>query len=224
MMDSNSARISELLFKAFEIAINVWFLKDRKDIFKYFTSKISELDICTAVIILDGSEKYTMLKEDVSTCRYLNFQPKFVNIVPCSRCNGNTMHDFLFTMPLSEDTSIYIFIKEDENFEEAVQVFSDLTNFLIKVVESIEAREKLEGALNQLNANLEYFQYLADRLRNALAVILGVAELEDEIEYKQAIRFIKESSLKMKKVLDEMHEYESKTKKNFDEILSSFED
>jgi len=115
-------------------------------------------------------------------------------------------------IPYSKTSTIYFFLKSRNNIcEETLQVLKDIVFVLSKALDNLETKLKLEAAFNQLQANLNHFQYLADKLRNPLAVILGVTELEGEIDCKKAFNLIRNSGLKIKKVLDEMRDAEMTT-------------
>ncbi len=206
--------LNELLFKAFEISSQIWLFQKREEMLNFFCEQISELKSCTAVVAIDSYGVYSKMKEDVTPCRYLGFHPRTISVIPHNHCKCDVEHDYLVMIPYSKTSTIYFFLKSRNNIcEETLQVLRDMVFVLSKALDNLETKIKLEAAFNQLQANLNHFQYLADKLRNPLAVILGVTELEGEIDCKKAFNLIRNSGLKIKKVLDEMRDSEITTVK-----------
>ncbi len=206
-------RLNELLTKALEISSNIWGFQRREDILDFFCNQISEIDNFIAVVIIDPSGIYNTIKEDISFCRYLHYQPRTVSVISCEDCEyacGNKRNSIIM-IPYSNMSSVYFFLS-DFLYEEIIYILSNLVSILSKALENLEIRLKLEEAFNQLQTNLNYFQHLADKLRNPLAVILGVTELkDDEIDCRKAFNLIRRSGFKIKKVLEEMRDFEMTT-------------
>ncbi|WP_290623212.1 hypothetical protein [Archaeoglobus sp. UBA231] len=212
-------KLNEMLFTAFTFSSYIWIYNSREEMIKFFADIVFDNELCTAVVISDKTGEYYRMDEDVMSCKYLNYQPKrfgFVNVKECSCKNFN--HKYLLTIPICENSAVYLFLTE--NYEEIVQILKDMTVVLSRAIEHFENRKAVEGMVKRLEANLEYFQFLADRLRNPLAVILGVTELENEIGLGKGIKMIRESAEKMKKVLDDLGDAEISTKRAYEKILS----
>jgi signal transduction histidine kinase len=192
----------ELLFTAFTIASYVWLLDSREKILRFLCDEIGELEICRAIVVIDGGREYYRMKKKVRVldCEYLRYQPKSFNFVE---------KEMLITAPISANSSVYIFLNQYD--EEIGQIFQDLLRVVGKAIEDLEVRKRKEELLKTVRENLRQFQYLSDKLRNPLAVIFGALEMKDELGLEKACLMISESAEKIKRVLDELSECEVQT-------------
>lgn len=192
----------DLLFTAFTIASYVWIYDSREKILKFLCDEISELDLCRAIVVFDNGAEYYVVKgeKNVMDCEYLRYQPKSFNFVE---------KEMLVTAPLSSSSAVYVFLNQYD--EEIGQIFQDLFRVVGRALEDLEIRKKKEELLATLRENLKQFEYLSDKLRNPLAVIFGALEVRKELGLEKVCLMIEESAEKIKKVLDELAEYEIQT-------------
>jgi hypothetical protein len=200
-------RINNLLFDAFTLSSQIWMFKSREEMVELFCNIVAEDDDCTAVVVSDKGGNHYRMKEDVLNCKFLNYTPNVFGIVDANYCEcENVSHNYLVVFPAAEGTSVYVFLKNLE--EEYVQILKEMVDVLARAIEHLEIQEKNELVMQRLKENLEQFQFLADRLRNPLAVIQGVAELAEEMDTNTVFEMVRRSAKKMKEVLDSLSEAE----------------
>ncbi len=83
-----------------------------------------------------------------------------------------------------------------------------MVDVLSRAIKHLEIQKENEMVMERLKENLKHFQFLADRLRNPLAVIQGVAELAGEMDMETVFEMVRKSAEKMKEVLDSLSEAE----------------
>lgn len=199
-------KMNDLLFNAFMLSSQVWMFSDRKDMIQFFCDIVFDDKTCSALIVSDKSGEYYRMDEDVMQCKFLNYIPKVFNIVDSSHCECNSVqHRYLAIFP-AKDATVYIYLKEAE--EDRIQILKEMVSVLSRALEHPEIQEEREKIVEQLRKNLNYFQFLADRLRNPLAVIQGVVEVADEFETEKAFEMIMSAVRKMKEVLDDLADAE----------------
>ncbi len=216
-MDKELRRINELLFSAFTFSSNVWMFKSRDEMIKYFCDHVIENDNCTGVVVSDENGEHYRMNENVLKCKYLNYIPRVFSVVNAEYCEcENVEHKLLLSIPISNRAAAYIFLKEAD--EETVQILKDMVTVLSRTIENLEMNMELEAMLSRLKANLQQLEYLSDRLRNPLSVILGVYELKDEIGTDKAFEMVRRSAEKIKEVLDNLSDAEVKSKEMFKKL------
>ncbi|WP_456330205.1 histidine kinase dimerization/phospho-acceptor domain-containing protein [Archaeoglobus sp.] len=216
-MDKELRRINELLFSAFTFSSNVWMFKSRDEMIKYFCDHVIENDNCTGVVVSDENGEHYRMNENVLKCKYLNYIPRVFSVVNAEYCEcENVEHKLLLSIPISNRAAAYIFLKEAD--EETVQILKDMVTVLSRAIENLEMNMELEAMLSRLKANLQQLEYLSDRLRNPLSVILGVYELKDEIGTDKAFEMVRRSAEKIKEVLDNLSDAEVKSKEMFKKL------
>ncbi len=198
----------DFLFAAFTISSQVWMFDSRESMVEFFCDQLAELDRCMAVVMVDSCCECYKMKENVLHCKYLRYQPRTLNVVSTCRCEG-VKHDTLLMTPYAKNSVAYVFLRDV--CEEELQVLKDTILVLARAIESLEMRMERERILRQLVENLRQFEFLADRLRNPLAVILGMAELEGEVDTARAFHLIRKSAYRIKRILDELTVSEIKT-------------
>jgi len=90
---------------------------------------------------------------------------------------------------------------EDGDVSGYIKIFN-----LIKELKSIEIEKKEGEILEQVRENLEYFELLADRLINPIAIIKSCLELKDEIEHDRLFNTILQQIERIDRVLNEFRE------------------
>lgn len=200
-------KINDLLFNAFILSSQIWMFGSREDMIQFFCDIVFDNETCSAVVVSDKSGEYYRVSEDVMRCRFLNYIPKVFNIVDSSHCEcKDVQHRYLAIFPI-QNATVYIYLKEVE--EDRIQILKEMVSVLSKAFEHLEIQEEREKIVEQLKANLNHFQFLADRLRNPLAVIQGVVEVADAFEPEKAFEMIMRSVQKMKEVLDDLADVEA---------------
>lgn len=191
-----------LLYTAFTIASYIWLFDSREKILKFVCDEIIELDFCNAIVIIDDNAEYYRVKnaENVLNCEYIRYQPKGFCFVE---------KENMICAPISSNSAVYVFLNQYN--EEIGQIFQDLFFVIRKALEDLEIRKKKEELLNRIRENIAQFQYLADKLRNPLAVIYCVLEVKEELGIEKACLRIMESAERIKKVLDELSQHELQT-------------
>ncbi len=212
-------RMNDLLFTAFTFSSNVWMFDKREKMINFFCDQVFENESCTAVVVSDKTGEHYRMDEDVMGCNYLKYHPKVFSIVNAKACGcKGVKHKYLLTLPITEGSSVYIFLKEAD--EEIIQILKDMVLVLSRAIRNLEMWIERELVLLRLKENLEQFQFLSDRLRNPLSVITGVLEIADEIDTRKGFEMIKTSARKIKEVLDQLSDAEIESKKIY-ECLSS---
>ncbi len=205
-------RLNDLLFVAFTFSSQVWMFSKREEMIEFFISRVFENELCTAVVVSDKTGEYYRMDEDIMTCKYLSYLPKTFNFVNSKECRcKNVKHKLLIMIPILKGSAVYIFLSEES--EEVTQIFKDMAVVLARAIENLEAKETVYAMVRRLERNLEYFQFLADRLRNPLSVIMGVAEMVDDFGIEKGLEMIKENAERMRRVLDDLSDAEVLTKK-----------
>lgn len=200
-------RINNLLFNAFMLSSQIWMFKSREKMIELFCNIVAEDEGCTAVVVSDKSGTHYRMSEDVFSCKFLNYTPNVFGIIDASYCEcKNVSHDYLVVFPAAEGTSVYVFLKNIE--EEHVQILKEMVDVLSRAIKHLEIQKENEMVMERLKENLKHFQFLADRLRNPLAVIQGVAELAGEMDMETVFEMVRKSAEKMKEVLDSLSEAE----------------
>lgn len=195
--------MSSLLLTAFSIACYIWLFESREKIFNFLIEELTQLELCKAVVIIDEDAEFYKIKEDKSIldCDFLKYQPKTFCFVEKEK---------IISAPITSKSAIYVFLNEYD--EEILQVFQDLFQVVRLACKNLEFGRKREEIILALKKSLEHFQFLADKLRNPLAVIFGALEMRDELGIDKTYALIEESAEKIKMVLDELSDHELKVK------------
>lgn len=201
--------MTEYLYAAFAIASQVWMTDKRDQALDFTCEQIAELDDCTAVIISDERGEFYRMKENVLHCRWLRYFPKSFSMVISSGCGCEAEHEIMLAIPYDRGCAAYVFLRE--YCEECVQVLKDIFVLISNCLRAMRIREENRIMVERLKENLEHFAFLSDRLRNPLAVILGVTELEGEIDVDRAFELIRKNALRIKETLDELSLEEVRT-------------
>ncbi len=201
--------MNDLLFTAFSIASYIWLFDSREKIFQFVCEELIQLDICRAVVVIDeGAEYYKVEDKEVLSCEFLKYQPKSFSFVE---------KELLVSSPILHNSAIYVFLKRCD--EEILQIFQDLFQVIRLACENLEFRKRREEIILALKEILAHFQFLADKLRNPLAIIFGALEIKDEVGTEKACFFVNEGAERIKKILDELSEWEKKFKRISKTIL-----
>ena len=204
-------KLGDLLFIAFSLSSQIFMADDRKKMVELFCIHTSRFESCTAVYVSDATGNQYRCREDVFHCSYLNYIPRILGLINASTCGCNKPieHRYLLTIPYLKDSAVYIFLKDIS--EEEMQILKDMVEVLSYSIELKTAQREKEKTFEQLKENLKYFELIADKLRNPLAVIKGYLELRGEIEAEKVFDKISEQADRMHAILDELRIAELKT-------------
>ncbi len=95
--------------------------------------------------------------------------------------------------------------------DEELHVFSSLARDVTFSFKSIKIEREKDAALRVIMDNLDQFEYLADKLRNPLAIIKGLIEVRGEMKEGDLIAKISEQADRIEKILDELRAREIAT-------------
>uniref|UniRef100_A0A7J2TKI3 Signal transduction histidine kinase dimerisation/phosphoacceptor domain-containing protein n=1 Tax=Archaeoglobus fulgidus TaxID=2234 RepID=A0A7J2TKI3_ARCFL len=189
-----------LLYTAFSIASYIWLFDSKEKIFQFICDELMQLDICRAVIIIDECTEYYRIKDSrVLECEFLKYHPKTFSFVE---------KEMLISSPIMANSAIYVFLWKSD--EEILQIFQDLFQVVRLACENLEFRKKREEIILVLKEILKHFQFLADKLRNPLAVIFGAIEVKDEIGADRAFFLVKEGAERIERILEELSDCETR--------------
>lgn len=192
-----------LLLTAFSIACYIWLFDSKEKMFNFLTEELIQLEECRAVVITDENAEFYKIKEDknVLNCEFLKYQPKGFCFVEKEK---------MVSAPITPQSAIYVFLNDCD--EEKLQVFQDLFQVVRLACENLEFRKKKEEIVLMLKRSFEHFQFLADKLRNPLAVIFGALEIKEELGIEKACALIENGARRIKDILDELSEHEARVR------------
>ncbi|MFN3384636.1 MAG: hypothetical protein ACK401_07055 [Archaeoglobaceae archaeon] len=195
--------MSSLLLTAFSIACYIWLFESKEKIFNFLIDELIQLEECRAVIIFDEDAEYYKIREDgrVINCEFLKYQPKSFCFVEREK---------MISAPITPRSAIYVFLNDCD--EERLQIFQDLFQVVRLACENLEFRKKKEEIILVLKRSLEHFQFLADKLRNPLAVILGALELKEELGVDKTCELVENGAERIKDILDKLSDHEAKVR------------
>jgi tRNA nucleotidyltransferase (CCA-adding enzyme) len=123
-------------------------------------------------------------------------------------------HKYDFAIPLTFKEKIYgvLVVSTLKTLsDDEIEIFSSLGEDLSYAIYSKEVEAHRVEAIQQLKSNLGHFEYLSDRLRNPISVILGYLEMRDELGNEQVLKVVEEQTKKMMDILEELRKEEIKT-------------
>lgn len=136
----------------------------------------------------------------------------------CETCPMVEDHRFLqvLLIPIIHEGELYGILSFHspipEAFEsEEINILLDLADDLAFAIKAIEVEKERGVALRQLRENLEQFEYLADRLRNPLAIMKGYMELRSEVSTDKVLEMIDVQINRIHRILDDLRRREKKT-------------
>ncbi len=141
----------------------------------------------------------------------------------CSVCKlcGNVERVFL--LPVFFEDRIYALLGLFGSLNsEQLRVLKCLGKALGLFMYSIDVKKELALAKEIVAENFSQFEYIADKLRNPLTVIVGYLEIKEDVGYEKAFEGIKLQTERIGKVLDVLKKQEKITyglKKKFEEIF-----
>ncbi|WP_202320139.1 PAS domain S-box protein [Archaeoglobus neptunius] len=133
-----------------------------------------------------------------------------------AKANVRIMEDGkdILVLPLSNGDRSYglIILMSEEGFsDEEVGILSSLARDVVFSIRSLKIEKEKEAAFKVIMDNLNQFEYLADKLRNPLAIIKGYIEVRDEFEFDEFARKVEEQADRIEEILDELRAREIAT-------------
>ncbi len=120
-----------------------------------------------------------------------------------------------FVVPISYHNRLYgiiCFCSSKNIFGEKEKTkMSELTEDLGFALWSIEIERERKEAINEITKNLEYFESLADKLRNPLAIAKGYLEIEDQIGTRNTLEIIADQINRLHSILNDLRKREVAT-------------
>ncbi|AEA46225.1 PAS domain S-box protein [Archaeoglobus veneficus] len=136
----------------------------------------------------------------------------------CEKCPINDEHRFLqvLVIPIVHEEKFYGILSfnspvSDAFDTEEIGLLLDLADDLGFALKAIDVEKERSAAIKQLKENIEQFEYLADRLRNPLAIMRGYMELRDEISTEKVLEMIDSQINRIHRILDDLRRREKRT-------------
>ncbi len=123
-------------------------------------------------------------------------------------------HKYDFAIPLTFKEKIYgvlVVSTLKALSDDEIEIFSSLGEDLSYAIYSKEVEAHRVEAIRQLKSNLGHFEYLSDRLRNPISVILGYLEMKDEVGSEKVLKVVEEQTKRMMGILEELRKEEVRT-------------
>lgn len=134
----------------------------------------------------------------------------------CENCSLNGDRSIKkLVIPLTHENRLYgvlwIHSNSDDFTSEELGMINDLAGDLALALKTIEIERERNEALDKMKDNLEYFEYLADRLRNPLAIMRGYVDVKEEIGGERAFKELSNQINRMNRILDNLRTKEEET-------------
>jgi len=136
----------------------------------------------------------------------------------CANCPMKKEHRFMQTLviPLLYEGEVQGILSFNSPIPkifgaDELSLLLDLADDLGFALKAIEIEKERKAALKQLRENIEQFEYLADKLRNPLAIMRGYLDLRDEVSIEVTLKEISTQITRIQRLLDELRRMERKT-------------
>ncbi len=112
---------------------------------------------------------------------------------------------FYVAMPILGKSPNVIVIESERSFDdEEIGLLDTISKDISIALKALFDEKIRESILKVIVQNLEHFESLADKLRNPLAIIMGLLELRDEVNFERILNEIEAQAIKIEKILDEL--------------------
>ncbi len=135
---------------------------------------------------------------DIFECVFTESNRRYMKCTSCDRSCGAKEFELV-------DGKLVI---GGEIFEEEEKILSGISYILS--IERMSRKDRIE-LVNKLLKNLSQFEFLADKLRNPLAIIKGLLEVREDLNNDYIFKTIEEQVERMEKTLDSLNEAEERT-------------
>jgi PAS domain S-box-containing protein len=98
----------------------------------------------------------------------------------CPHCLLRELYDYCISFPLVSNGKAYgalILHSHRKHSENEIDLLQTLASDLAFAIKTIELEEHRKEAYRQIDKNIEQFAFLIDRIRNPLAIIVGLADI-----------------------------------------------
>ncbi len=122
----------------------------------------------------------------------------------------------LASVPIAYEGKIYgvlnVYSDQRDAFDdEEINLLKGLADDIGYAIRNIDIKKEKKAAMDKLAENLEHFDFLADKLRNPLAIIQGYLELKGELGEEKVYNEISRQVVRIRRILDELREKEKET-------------
>lgn len=168
-------------------------------------------------------DKFRSEKPCIDLLKNLYFSNKksfeLENLFRCSSCGAHVSQNMnVGLIPVFHENEVYGFIclssKEPKkpflNSEEAY-LLKNIARDLGMAIKTLEIERKRKEALNKIKDNIEYFEYLADRLRNPLAIMQCFIDVNEDIGTEKTFKTLSEQIQRINKILEDLRKREIET-------------
>ncbi len=134
----------------------------------------------------------------------------------CKKCSLNGDDSIKkMVIPISHENRLYgilwLYSSSDSYTNEELGMITDLACDLALALKTIEIEKKRKEALDKMKDNLEYFEYLADRLRNPLAIMRGFVDVKEDVGAERTFKELSNQINRMNRILDNLRTKEEET-------------
>jgi len=112
---------------------------------------------------------------------------------------------------LEKTYGIAILFSEQTFTDEEVGIISTIKGDVVLSIKSMEVEREKEAALRVIVENLNQLEFLADKLRNPLAIIKGYIEVKDDFNFEDFVKKIEEQANRIENILDKLRAREIAT-------------
>ncbi|MFO7966249.1 MAG: PAS domain-containing protein [Archaeoglobaceae archaeon] len=134
----------------------------------------------------------------------------------CKNCSLNGDESIKkLVIPISHKDRVYgvlwIYSHSKSFTNEELEMINDLASDLALALKTVEVEKKRKEALDKMKDNLEYFEYLADRLRNPLAIMRGFVDVREDVGEEKTFKELTKQINRMNRILDNLRTKEEET-------------
>ncbi|MEM2069843.1 MAG: PAS domain S-box protein [Archaeoglobaceae archaeon] len=112
---------------------------------------------------------------------------------------------FYVAIPVLGKSPNVMVIESERSFDdEEIGLFDTISKDMSIAMKALFDEKIRENVLKVIMQNLEHFESLADKLRNPLAIIMGLLEVREEVNFERILNEIEAQATKIEKILDEL--------------------
>jgi|GEM_PF-4363951 len=225
-------RFKKLLKIGGEISKLVVVEKDRRELLRRMCKILTELGdnikVSIGVIQEDqielstntySTEESILLSEKEFPClQSLKRNYRFFRIKrqTCETCNrAEKLYETNLVLPIIHEEHVFgylwFYLREDIFSKEELEFIKDLVSDLGVALMSIKIEERRKEALDRIKENLEYFEFLSDKLRNPVAIIKGIIDIKDDIGLKKTVEVTSQQIDRIIEILNDLRIKEEET-------------
>ena len=205
---------------ACDVSIKIIVTKE-ESLIAIYNSRDREINLAERQLIEDTNSTerkpcYSMLfNSEITNQRNIGSR----NIFTCDLCEFQSSERVnVGLIPLSYEDELYGLIclspidsEKSLLFAEGLNLLRNIARDLGMAIRSIEIERKRKEALNKIKDNIEYFEYLADRLRNPLAIMQCSIDVREDIGIEKTFETLSEQIYRINKILEDLRKREIET-------------